>query len=310
MIHTPTTGEMYENSVQYINDLNFRMNTNQRLQNIENSLSPTNCSNFPHSHPSSQPHTCDCDDGYIPTADKKSCVPGSAPYASCSVIPHSHPSSDPSLCDCDTGYVGNGLACVPGSVQQTAPTGLPSDVASNAWYANAVSRFVSAGYLPGYQPFRPNDFATRGEFIDLVVRSVNGSSGFSLTSSGSFTDVPIGSGYYAAFEEAAQKGWVTGANDCYGKQPCPAKPDARVNRAEAAKLIVKAFGFEKTVHSPQFDDNPLGQWYTDVIQTAADHCILQGNGASVRPGDFMTRAEMVVIISRVANNETYPNCTP
>jgi len=183
-----------------------------------------------------------------------------------------------------------------------------TDVPSGSWYESAVSALSQ--YLDATQTnFRPGDLATRAEFVKLVVE-MNGGILSTAPAVPTFDDVAPSAWYYGYVEDAAADKWVQGDGACVGSHPCYARPTANVNRAEAAKLLVTAFGLDKTGASAQFVDNPSGQWYTDVIQTAADHCILQGNGASVRPGDFMTRAEMVVIISRVANNETYPNCTP
>ncbi len=182
-----------------------------------------------------------------------------------------------------------------------------SDVPAGVWYEDAVSAFVDAGYLDSSQSrFRGADNANRAEFTKLVVE-LNGGVLSDAPAVPSFDDVKPGAWYYAHIEEAAKEGWVKGDKDCYGSHPCYARPGANINRAEAAAIIVRAFGLEATGDAPAFVDVPTGQWYTDVIQTAADHCILQGDDATsrVRPGDNMNRAEMVTMLHRVDQNMTY-----
>ena len=185
-----------------------------------------------------------------------------------------------------------------------------SDVPSGIWYEGAVNDFVDAGYLDSSQArFRGGDNALRAEFVKLVVE-LNGGILGTAPSTPSFSDVPVGAWYYGFVEEAAAEGWVRGDGNCYGTTPCYARPGANINRAESAALINRAFGLVGTGEAPQFVDNPSGQWYTDDIQVSADNCVLQGDSGrgTVRPGDNMNRAEMVVMLHRVDMGLQYPDC--
>ncbi len=182
-----------------------------------------------------------------------------------------------------------------------------SDVPAGVWFEDAVNAFVDAGYLDATQArFRGGDNANRAEFVKLVVE-LNGGILSTPPAVPSFDDVATGAWYYGYFEESGKEGWVRGDGNCYGSHPCYARPSANINRAEAAALIVRSFGLESTGDAAQFVDNPSGQWYTDSIQTAADHCVLQGDDATgrVRPSDNMNRAEMVVMLYRVDQGLTY-----
>lgn len=182
-----------------------------------------------------------------------------------------------------------------------------TDVPSGIWYEDAVSSFTDAGYLDASQTrFRGNDKANRAEFVKLIVE-LNGGILSTPPAVKSFDDVASSAWYYGYFEESGKEGWVRGDENCYGKRPCYARPAANINRAEAAALIVRAFALDATGDAAQFVDNPSGQWYTDAIQTAADHCVLQGDDSTgrVRPSDNMNRAEMVVMLHRVDQGLTY-----
>lgn len=175
-----------------------------------------------------------------------------------------------------------------------------SDVPAGVWYADAVQSLMEKGALDTTQTrFRPEDSATRAEFFKLVVELTSGLLG-SAPETPSFDDVSPNAWYFEYIEQAAAYGIVGGDNACYGSHPCYVRPDAKINRAEAAKVIVSAWGLDWTGAAPQFGDNASGQWYTDAVQTAADHCILQGDDTTgwVRPGDSMNRAEMAVMLDR------------
>lgn len=200
-----------------------------------------------------------------------------------------------------------GMSVAAISLTQVGTVAAYNDVPAGVWYGTSVDAFVDAGYLDATQArFRAGDPANRAEFVKLVVE-LNGGILSTPPAVASFDDVSTGAWYYGYFEEAGKEGWVRGDGDCYGSHPCYARPGANINRAEAAALIVRAFGLAPTGDANQFVDNPSGQWYTNVIQTAADHCVLQGDDATgrVRPGDNMNRAEMVVMLYRVDQGLSY-----
>lgn len=181
-----------------------------------------------------------------------------------------------------------------------------NDVPANAWYKQAVDEFLDEGYLDESQTrFRAADNANRAEFVTLLQRILDEDA--ASQSSSSFNDVAVSAWYFQPIETAAKNGWLKGDGDCYGSRPCFARPAARINRAEAASLIVRAFDFESNGSAPRFPDNVAGQWYNEAIQTAADHCVLQGDTSTrrVRPADNMNRAEMVVMLERATRNMQY-----
>ncbi len=182
-----------------------------------------------------------------------------------------------------------------------------SDVPSGVWYEDAVDQLLDDGMLDESQTrFRGGDLANRAEFVKLIVM-MNGGLLSTPPAVASFDDVKASAWYYSYMEEAGKEGWVKGDGNCYGSHPCYGRPAANINRAEAAALIVRAFNLEATGDAPQFVDNPSGQWYTEPIQTAADHCVLQGDDSTgrVRPSDNMNRAEMVTMLYRVDQGLAY-----
>lgn len=182
-----------------------------------------------------------------------------------------------------------------------------SDVQAGAWYESAADQLLRIGALESSEPLlRPNDMAIRAEMVKLLVR-VNDTE-LVYPAVQSFQDVPRLSWPFPYFEAAARQGWVRGDADCYGTVPCFAGPYRNLNRAEAAALLVRAFSLVSTNAAPIFSDNSnRSTWYHQVIQTAADHCILQGDDLTnlVRPASTMNRAEMVVMFDRAYRNLNY-----
>jgi len=109
-----------------------------------------------------------------------------------------------------------------------------SDVASDAWFNNAVSTMSNAGIFMGMPDgsFQPTRAITRAEFATIMTRFFDG-----LPTGGAnmFADIY---GHWAAAEinAAARMGWITGFPD--GNFA----PDQAITRAEAAALINRVLG--------------------------------------------------------------------
>lgn len=183
-----------------------------------------------------------------------------------------------------------------------------SDVEAGVWYEEAAAALLESGALDESEArLRPNDLATRAEVLKLLM-SVYGED-LVYPATASFTDVPRSAWYYPYVEASARAGWVKGDSDCYGTgtRPCTARPADQVNRAEMAVLMERAFRLSHLGLAPDFSDNARGMWYYNPIQTAADHCILEGDGGTdrVRPAASMNRAEMVVMFHRASQGLRY-----
>jgi hypothetical protein len=177
-----------------------------------------------------------------------------------------------------------------------------SDVPNNAWYAEAIRNLLKDGRLDASQKkFRPADFATRAEFLrlTLTIAEKNTSTPPLIPS---FDDTKNTSWYYATLEEAGKEQWIKGDNNCYGTHPCYAYPEKPITRGEAAALLVRGFGIERTNTSPRFIDVGETDWFAYAIKAMAEHCIIKGDTVTqrIRPQENMNRAEMAVILRRLS----------
>ncbi|MBF6614478.1 MAG: S-layer homology domain-containing protein [Chloroflexi bacterium] len=136
-----------------------------------------------------------------------------------------------------------------------------SDVSPSDYFYNAVSYLLCSGAIAGYpdNTFRPGATVTRGQISKIVSSAF----GFNEPAIGqSFQDVPPDSTFYLWVQRLSQRGIINGY-PCGGPgEPCspPAnlpyfRPNATVTRAQTAKIVSNAAGY---------NDPPTGQSFTDV----------------------------------------------
>lgn len=162
---------------------------------------------------------------------------------------------------------------------ETAPaasaSGYYSDVAVDAWFYTAVTRLAATGAFRAQSGmWRPGDMMTRGEFADMVVRTL-GLSDTICEKSCPFTDISQ-SVYRQSILVLYENGWAHGytadGKSCYG-------PDKYLTRAEAVTLLNRIQGrgplnFETvTDDAVMFKDNvDMSAWYYyEILEAATSH---------------------------------------
>jgi len=139
--------------------------------------------------------------------------------------------------------------------------------------------------------FGPDDYLTRGELAKIAVNSF----GLETGGSTSFSDVDAGAWYmpYVAGVEAA--GVVTGYEDG------TFRPNEKVNRAEALKILLEASGMDlETAASAGFSDVVAGAWYENYV----DYSYAAGVATGYEDGTFgvaknVRRGEMAKMASEL-----------
>ena len=154
-----------------------------------------------------------------------------------------------------------------------------TDVASGAWYSNAVSTLTRAGILDGYEDgsFRPNASITRAEFTKIAVSFFKHAGG---ASSNPFNDVPDSAWYAEFVKAAAELGLIDGYEDG------TFRPNAPITRAEACTIVNRTLGRapDKDNLLPEHEmltwpDNSRDAWYYAQIQEATNSHDYQWLGA-------------------------------
>lgn len=154
-----------------------------------------------------------------------------------------------------------------------------TDVATGAWYNNAVSTLTRAGILDGYEDgsFRPNASITRAEFTKIAVSFFKHAGG---ASSNPFNDVPDSAWYAEFVKAAAELGLIDGYEDG------TFRPNAPITRAEACTIVNRTLGRapDKDNLLPEHEmltwpDNSRDAWYYAQIQEATNSHDYQWLGA-------------------------------
>lgn len=154
-----------------------------------------------------------------------------------------------------------------------------TDVASGAWYNNAVSTLTRAGILDGYEDgsFRPNASITRAEFTKIAVSFFKHVGG---ASANPFNDVPVSAWYAEFVKAAAELGLIDGYEDG------TFRPNAPITRAEACTIVNRTLGRapDKDNLLPEHEmltwpDNSRDAWYYAQIQEATNSHDYQWLGA-------------------------------
>lgn len=133
-----------------------------------------------------------------------------------------------------------------------------------------------------------------------------------------FSDVGAGNTHYVAINYLKSMGLIGGYEDG------TFKPNSKINRAEALKMITLACGLEetdedtkdqdaKTEDSPPpepvqpFSDTPTDAWYTDYLTAAKNKGIINGyEDGSFKPNQNTKLVEALKIYFECLNEITYP----
>ncbi|MBR5308307.1 MAG: S-layer homology domain-containing protein [Clostridia bacterium] len=152
-----------------------------------------------------------------------------------------------------------------------------TDVASDAWYYKYIAYLESKGVLSAFTgEFKPDKEITRGEFVDMIVKS--GINDGKTQKDVSFNDVSADHPYYSSIIIGAKSGIINGYDN--GDGTFSFKPDATITRAEVVKVINNTYSknINKTTQPEELDDFPLftdldtSHWaYYDILEASVTH---------------------------------------
>ena len=179
------------------------------------------------------------------------------------------------------------------------------DVPSSSWFSRAVSSLSYAGIVsgdPGANSFRPEADINRAEFLKMVIaaRSAgndNQSLLFPTLANESFSDVSIGDWFRDYVVVAVHHGIIDNGSAANNYLFRPADS---LTRAEAAKMVVVAFGLTGPVlPADNFPDVVAGSWYESYVRIAAKHGVVEGyDDGTFKPANNINRAEAAAIVWR------------
>lgn len=166
------------------------------------------------------------------------------------------------------------------------------------WAEKELTYLVDAGVLEAKDgKVAPNEQLTRGEFMEMLMGVIDGNYRryyYPGQNQGqpSYADVPSSHKSSVAIEWAVERGVLVKGGDF--------RPDQKMNREDAASIIVKALGYAKLAENPAM----FNLAYSDesAIQAKGSVAIVSGIGimngfdGKFNPAQPMTRAESAVTL--------------
>ena len=160
------------------------------------------------------------------------------------------------------------------------------------WATDAVN-FLSEQEVIGGNPdgsFNPRGNITRAEAAKMFASALN----LSDEGTENFTDVSAKDWFYGPIVAVSNAGIVNGIGAGLFA------PKANLTRAEAAKMIVVAYGLTGEADLSEFADakNVTGKWFEDVLSTAVANGVINGKDGKLAANDSITRQEFAVMFKR------------
>ncbi|MBO5364746.1 MAG: S-layer homology domain-containing protein [Clostridia bacterium] len=167
---------------------------------------------------------------------------------------------------------------------------------SGHWAAEAISVWSDRGVVNGDDAgnFRPGDPITRAETAKMMDNLI----GYQKASIKVFSDVAADDWFAQSVSRLYEAGVMTGYEDG------TIRPGAPISRQEAAVMIGRAFDLDtanvNTGVLTQFSDNgQIQSWASPIVAFMAERNFIQGSDGMFRPGDPITRAEIVTILNNM-----------
>lgn len=172
------------------------------------------------------------------------------------------------------------------------------DVSPGAWYAGAVQYVTSRGIMHPAAPgrFDPGAPVTRGELAGILDRALN----LGPQIGPRFSDVTSATPDYQAIETVAGNALMQGTG------PDTFDPGGLFDRAQAAVVFAKAAGLEAAAADlaraalPYGDAARIPSWAAGAVQVTTSLGLLQGWGGAFHPDGVLTRAEVAVLVQKLA----------
>lgn len=172
------------------------------------------------------------------------------------------------------------------------------DVPVNSYYYAPVRDAIDKKIIDNSTYFYPEKALTRAQFVDWFVRALKVER--ITPSTASFSDVPKSYWAYSSIETAKKLQLVSGTQSVSGQPTGKFAPNALVNRAAAAVIIMKAFTHLKNA-SMTFPDLGAVSWAQDAIKRATTAGFFSGySNGTFGPANSILRAEGITVFMKIA----------
>lgn len=202
--------------------------------------------------------------------------------------------------------LGTAASGLPGAGITVYGASVPTDV-QNHWAKSFVVKAIDNKIVSGYDDgtFRPDKAVTRAEFSHML----NAALGNSVTTNINFSDVKSTDWYYSAVQKALAAGYVSGYDNG------TFKPGTAINRQEASVMLSRIIPtYNKSANLSTFKDaSSVSSWAKEAVSRVVGAGYISGTGSGTNvkldPLGKLTRAQAVVIICKLLENETIVKTT-
>ena len=174
-----------------------------------------------------------------------------------------------------------------------------TDVAADAWYADAVAYVSENGLMSGdgSGSFDVSDPLSRGMLAQILY---NKEGKPAVSAASPFTDVAADAWYAQAVIWAADAQIVSGYDGAYN-------PNGSITREQLAVMLYRYMGSPETAGdlSAFSDAGSVSDYAAQAMAWAVEQGIITGSGSNaLNPQGAATRAEVAVMLTRLAASET------
>jgi len=170
----------------------------------------------------------------------------------------------------------------------------PTDIQGH-WAEKQILDWSGKGLIGGYPDgtFKPDSEITRAEFMAIANRAF----GFAKKSNKTFNDVSPSDWHAEEVDKASTQGYIKGYKDGL------AKPNQSLTRQEAAAMIGRILKLKPLTETTLnfSDSSSIADWSKGSVAAIVKEGYIGGYpDNTIRPEKQITRAEIVVILARVA----------
>lgn len=164
----------------------------------------------------------------------------------------------------------------------------------NHWAGEVIEKMSSYKIVNGYEDetYKPDDFMTRAEFVTVINRILS----LEDESNKYIPDINRSNWYYSEIRKAVYAGIITGNEKGY------VLPNNDITREEAIVILTRAFMLKQTnnIKDKFIDSNEISEWAKSEVLSAVSNGYITGyEDNTIRPKNFITRAEVLTLINRV-----------
>ena len=179
------------------------------------------------------------------------------------------------------------------------------DIHPEDYYYEAVNILTEKDIINGFddETFRPKQEATRGQTAKVIAKALK-LDGKTAADPG-FKDVNKNDYYYESIAALTELGIVSGVTeDTF-------EPERFINRAEIAKMIVKAYKLQENKETAFiFEDVPEDEWFAGFVGTLVENNITTGTTPTTYgPQENVLRAQLATFVYRAQQKQIVENPT-